>query len=249
MTEVLIVTGGSRGIGAAICARAAGQGYKVGVNYASAKDRADEVVRAISDADGEALAVGADIADPAAVAAMFEAVETALGPITHLINNAGTDTGPMPIGELDVEATQRVIDVNVNGYLYCCHEAVRRMSSARGGQGGVIVNISSRVTQHGGFAGDVVYTASKGAVDALTKGLAKEVAQEGIRVAGIRPGLILTEIFDSMGGPEMVKELAKTAVPVGRPGDPDEIATAALWLCSDEASYVTGAMLDVSGGR
>ncbi len=245
----MIVTGGSRGIGAAICSLAGERGYKVAVNYSASKDRAEQVVAAIREAGGEALAVGADIADADAVAAMFATVDDTFGTVTHLVNNAGIDTGPMRMSEMDLAKMRRVIDVNVNGYLYCTHEAVRRMSTALGGAGGVIVNISSRSTQHGGHIGDVIYTASKGAIDALTKGLAKEISEEGIRVAGIRPGLILTEIFDAMGGPEMVKELAKTAVPMGRPGDPREIATATLWLCSGEASYVTGAMFDISGGR
>lgn len=249
MSKVMIVTGGSRGIGAAIAQLGGERGYKVCVNYSRAKDRAEAVVRGIRAAGSEAIAIQADVADEAQVVAMFKEVDKTLGRVTAVINNAGIDHETQ-IVDLDVSALERVFAVNVTGPFVCAREAIRRMSTQRGGAGGVIVNISSISPKYGGLPGDVIYTASKGALDAFTLGLAKEVAKQGIRVCGVRPGLTETEIFDRSIGLEAAKEIAKKGgVPLGRIGTPREVANLVLWLCSDEASYVIGVLYDVSGGR
>ena len=245
---VMIVTGAGRGIGAAIARMAGERGYAVAVNYSRARDKAEAVAKGIRDKGGKAIAVQADVADEAQVKAMFARVDAELGPLTALVNNAGIDYESL-VADAEVAGIQRVLGVNVVGLIVASREALRRMSTARGGKGGVIVHIGSVSARTGGLPKDCVYTASKGAVDAFTHALSNEVAREGVRVCCVRPGLTQTEIFDSNLGLAHVQELARKNVPVGRIGQPEEVAAATLWLCSDEAAYVTGFTLDVSGGR
>ncbi|HEY7602431.1 MAG TPA: SDR family oxidoreductase [Methylomirabilota bacterium] len=245
---VLLVTGGSRGIGAAIAKTAAKKGYDVCVNYLSARERADEVAAAVRAEGRRALVVQADVSREDDIVAMFRAVDRELGPIDALVNNAGVDYERL-VADVERTGVERVFGINVIGLILCCREAVRRMSQDHGGRGGTIVNVSSVAARTGGLPKDAVYTASKGAVDAFTRGLSNEVAGQGVRVCAVRPGLTLTEIFESTLGQEGATELARRAVPMGRIGRPDEVAAMVLWLCSPEASYVTGFTYDVSGGR
>ncbi len=249
MAGALIVTGGSRGIGAATARLGGARGFKVCVNYNSAAGRAEEVVAAIRADGGEAIAVKADVSKEAEVIAMFEAVDRAFGPLTALVNNAGVSCVREHVENYRLEDIETLFATNVFGQFLCARGAIRRMSTANGGQGGVIVNIGSRASRHGKLVRKVPYAATKGAVDSFTIGLAHEVADIGIRVVEIRPGITQTEIFDDQGGQEAVKEWAKAGVPMGRPGEPEEVASAAIWLCTDEASYITGTIIDVSGGR
>ena len=244
----MLVTGASRGIGAAIARRAAQSGWRIGVNYAASEHAAMQVVEAVRAAGSDAVAVPADVSDTAATAEMFDAVEHTLGPVRALVCNAGVDR-EAAVADATEEDIHRIVAINALGPIWCAREAVRRMSTVRGGSGGVIVNVSSIAAVFGGLPGDVVYAASKGAVDAFTRGLAKEVAGEGIRVCAVRPGLIRTEMWDTGMGQEAAVELGKSAVPMRRIGETDEIAAAVCWLCSDEASYMTGAIVNVSGGR
>jgi NAD(P)-dependent dehydrogenase (short-subunit alcohol dehydrogenase family) len=245
---VAIVTGGSRGIGAAIARRAAKAGYAVVVNYSSDAEGAGSVVRDIYNSGGTALAVQADVSDPAAVRVMFEHA-AGLGRLTAVINNAGI-TGNL-IGRLvDVPpaTVQRVVDVNVSGLIYVCQEAVRRLGTEHGGDGGSIVNISSTATKAGSPGTWTHYAASKGAVDVLTVGLAAEVAAQGIRVNCVAPGSTKTGLHAAAGMPDRVERLNPT-IPMGRGAEPDEVAAAVMWLLSAEAGYITGAILPVAGGR
>lgn len=248
MTGVMVVTGGSRGIGAA-CARLAGQhGYKVCVNYNASPDRADEVVREIVAGGGEAIAVQADVAREAEVQHLFAETDRRLGPVTVLINNAGI-TGPVSrVDAIAADDVARVMQLNLVSAFVCAGEAVRRMSTAAGGSGGVIINMTSAAAKLGGANQYVHYAASKAGLEAFTIGLGVEVAREGIRVVGIRPGVIDTEIHAAMGMPDRVQELAPT-VPMGRAGSAEEIARAALWLAGDDAGYITATTIAVSGGR
>ena len=246
---VLVVTGSSRGIGAEICRLGAERGWAVCVNYASSADEAQGVVAEIENAGGRALAVRADVSVPHDVEALFERVDAELGPVTGLVNNAGAMGSGGPVDELDPERTRRMFEINTLGPFLCCQAAVKRMAKRHGGQGGAIVNISSAAAKHGGPGSYVDYAASKAAVDTLTNGLAREQAAQGIRVNCIRPGAILTEISERwmVDHPDWLDSvIART--PLGRAGEVRDIATAALWLLSDEANYVTGAILDVSGG-
>lgn len=246
---VLVVTGSSRGIGAEICRLGAQRGWAVCVNYASSTDEAQGVVAEIEGAGGQAIALQADVAAARDVENMFEEVDAKLGPVTGLVNNAGTMGSGGPVDELDAERTRRMFEVNTLGPFLCCQAAVKRMAKRHGGQGGAIVNISSAAAKHGGPGSYVDYAASKAAVDTLTNGLAREQASEGIRVNCIRPGAITTEMNERWmkDHPEwLASVIART--PLGRAGEVRDIATAALWLLSDEANYVTGAILDVSGG-
>jgi NAD(P)-dependent dehydrogenase (short-subunit alcohol dehydrogenase family) len=245
---VLLVTGASRGIGAAIAKVAARKGYDVCVNYVRARERADEVAAAVRAEGRRALVVQADVSREEDIVAMFRAIDRELGPIDALVNNAGIDYERL-VADVERAGVERVFDVNVIGLILCCREAVRRMSHDHGGRGGSIVNVSSVAARTGGLPKDAVYTASKGAVDAFTRGLSNEVAGQGVRVCAVRPGLTLTEIFEGSMGQEGASELARRAVPMGRIGRPEEIAAMVLWLCSPEASYVTGFTYDVSGGR
>ncbi len=240
------MTGASRGIGAAIAVLAGERGYRVCVNYANDAAAAAGVVRAIEDAGGVARAVRADVADEADVDRLFAEADE-LGPLELLVNNAGIPAGYGPLVDLDAAATRRMIEVNVLGPLLCCRAAVRRMATDRGGAGGSIVNISSAAARIGGATEWVDYASTKGAIDTLTLGLAREVASVGIRVNAIRPGLVDTD-FNSYASPGRLDRLAPT-VPMGRAGTPDEIADAVLWFAGPGASFTTGAILDISGGR
>ncbi|KLN53470.1 SDR family oxidoreductase [Variovorax paradoxus] len=248
MDQVLLITGGGRGIGAATALLAAQRGYAVAVNYASNSLAADEVVRAIRAGGGTAMAVQADVGDEAQVLAMFEKVDARLGRLTALVNNAGVVDVQARVDEMSVARLERMFRINVIGSFICAREAVRRMSTRHGGSGGAIVNVSSAAARLGSPGQYVDYAASKGAIDTFTIGLAKEVAAEGIRVNAVRPGLIDTEIHASGGMPDRAFELAPT-VPMQRTGSAEEIAGAILWLLSAEASYTTMALLDVAGGR
>ncbi|MBD9666799.1 NAD(P)-dependent dehydrogenase (short-subunit alcohol dehydrogenase family) [Variovorax paradoxus] len=248
MDQVLLITGGGRGIGAATALLAAQRGYAVAVNYASNSLAADEVVRAIRAGGGTSIAVQADVGDEAQVLAMFEKVDARLGRLTALVNNAGVVDVQARVDEMSVARLERMFRINVIGSFVCAREAVRRMSTRHGGSGGAIVNVSSAAARLGSPGQYVDYAASKGAIDTFTIGLAKEVAAEGIRVNAVRPGLIDTEIHASGGMPERAFELAPT-VPMQRTGSAEEIAGAILWLLSAEASYTTMALLDVTGGR
>lgn len=250
MTGVVLVTGAGRGIGAAIARLAGQRGYKVGVNYSRSADDARKVVADIERGGGRAIAIKGDVGEEKDVVAMFEAMDKAFGPVTALVNNAGILGTPTSTAKLGADLVTHVLRVNVTGTLMCAREAIRRMSPPTG-KGGVIVNIGSIAARSGGMAGCVTYAASKGGVDSLTIGLAKEVGPLNIRVNCIRPGLVESDIHDAAtGGIESSRKAAKATVPLGgRMGKPEEIATMALWLLSDEASYVTAAIYDVSAGR
>ena len=248
MNKTLIITGASRGIGAATARLAGRRGYRVGVNYRGNQAAADNVVKDIQASGGQALAVQADTAQEQDVLRLFERCEQQLGPVTHLVNNAGI-TGPYSrLADLATADLRRVLDVNVIGYFLCAHEAVRRLSTRLGGPGGAIVNVSSRASELGGPNEWIHYAASKGATDSLTIGLAKEVAAEGIRVNAVNPGLIETDIHASAGLPERTQKLAPL-VPMQRSGRAEEVAELILFLLSDAASYVTGSCVEVAGGR
>jgi NAD(P)-dependent dehydrogenase (short-subunit alcohol dehydrogenase family) len=248
MDKVLLVTGGSRGIGAATCLLAARQGWAVAVNYTANSLAADEVVRQIRAAGGRAMAVQADVADEAQVLRMFEQVDAKFGRLTGLVNNAGVVDVTARVEDMSVARWKRMFDINVIGSLVCAREAVRRMSTKHGGAGGSIVNLSSAAARLGAPGQYVDYAAAKGAIDAFTIGLAKEVAAEGIRVNAVRPGLIETDIHASGGLPNRVKDL-QHQVPMQRGGSAEEVAQAIVWLLGDGASYTTMSLLDVSGGR
>ena len=248
MDKVLLVTGGSRGIGAATAWLAAQQGWAVAVNYTANSLAADEVVRRIRASGGNAITVQADVADEAQVLRMFEKVDAKLGRLTGLVNNAGVVDVTARVEDMSVDRWKRMFDINVIGSMLCAREAVRRMSTRHGGEGGSIVNVSSAAARLGAPGQYVDYAAAKGAIDSFTIGLAKEVAAEGVRVNAVRPGLIETEIHASGGLPNRVNDL-KHQVPMQRGGTADEVAQAIVWLLSDAASYTTMTLMDVSGGR
>jgi NAD(P)-dependent dehydrogenase (short-subunit alcohol dehydrogenase family) len=248
MQKVLLITGASRGIGAATARLAARRGWAVAVNYHRQADAAQAVVDAIRADGGRAVALAGDVANEADVLRLFADTEAALGPLSALVNNAGVLAPQMPLADMDVARWQRMLATNVLGPLLCCREAVRRLSTRRGGQGGAIVNVSSAAARLGSPGEYVDYAASKGALDTLTLGLAKEVAAEGIRVNGVRPGFIYTDMHADGGEPGRVDRV-KAGIPLQRGGQPEEVAAAILWLLSDEASFTTGHMLDVAGGR
>jgi NAD(P)-dependent dehydrogenase (short-subunit alcohol dehydrogenase family) len=245
---VLIVTGGGRGIGAATARLAGRRGYAVAVGYRQDRAAAEAVARTIDEEGGRAIAVGADVAVEADVLRLFATVDRDLGRLTALVNNAGVLEPQTRLEHMDAARINRILAVNVTGTLLCAREAVKRMSTRTGGAGGAIVNVSSGAARLGSPGEYLDYAASKGAVDTFTIGLAKEVAEEGIRVNAVRPGLIHTDMHASGGEPARVDRLKET-VPMKRGGRPEEVAAAILWLLSEEASYTTGTFIDVTGGR
>jgi NAD(P)-dependent dehydrogenase (short-subunit alcohol dehydrogenase family) len=248
LDKLVLITGGSRGIGAATALAAARKGYAVAINYTANALAADEVVREIRAAGGTAMSVQADVAHEDEVMAMFGKVDAQLGRLTALVNNAGVVDVTARLDEMSGARLKRMFDINVIGSMLCAREAVRRMSTRHGGAGGAIVNLSSAAARIGAPGQYLDYAAAKGAIDTFTIGLAKEVAAEGIRVNAVRPGLIETDIHASGGLPDRVRDLAHQ-VPMQRGGTAQEVADAILWLMSDEASYTTMSLLDVSGGR
>ncbi|MFG1640331.1 SDR family oxidoreductase [Amycolatopsis sp. NPDC049252] len=246
--SVLIVTGGSRGIGAATCELAASRGYDVVVNFSGDPAPAEEVAARVEALGRRSAAVRADVSAEDDVRALFDAAAT-LGPVEALVNNAAiTGNTPGRLDQYEVDVVRRTLDVNVTGVFLCCREAVRRMSTRHGGQGGAIVNISSTAARTGSAGEWVHYAASKAAVDTLTHGLAQEVADEGVRVNAVAPGMIHTGLHEAAGMPDRLEKYARQ-IPMRRAGQPGEIAEAVLWLLSPAASFTTGAVLDVGGGR
>jgi NAD(P)-dependent dehydrogenase (short-subunit alcohol dehydrogenase family) len=243
MAGVMLITGGSRGIGAATVRLAAERGYQVALNYAHNKAAAEKLAR-----ETGAIAIAADVAAEADVVRMFQEVDQKLGRISVLVNNAGVVDVSARVDEMSAQRINRMFAINVTGSFLCAREAVKRMSKRHGGAGGSIVNVSSVAARIGSPAMYVDYAASKAAIDTLTLGLSKEVGAEGIRVNAVRPGVIRTEIHASSGDPERAERIGAGA-PLQRAGEPEEVARAILWLASDEASYVSGAILDVAGGR
>ncbi len=244
----LVITGASRGIGAATARLAAANGYAVAVNYASARAEAEGVVREIVAAGGIAHAIAGDVSREADVLSVFAEAHETLGPIVGLVNNAGVTGGSARVVEVSADQLERTLAVNVTGSFLCAREAVRRMAHSRGGDGGAIVNVSSIAARLGGAGEWVHYAASKGAIDSFTRGLAIEVAADGIRVNAVSPGLIETDIHATSSIPNRLATLAPT-VPMRRAGAPEEVAETILWLLSENASYVSGTVVDVGGGR
>ncbi len=245
---VLLVTGGSRGIGAAVCRLAARQGWDVAVNYAANRAAADAIVSDVKAEGGNAIAIKGDVGSAQDIISMFQTVDEHFGRLDGLVNNAGIVDAQQRVDEMSVERLERMMRVNVTGSILCAGEAVRRMSSRHGGKGGAIVNISSMAAVLGSASQYVDYAASKAAIDTFTIGLSREVANEGVRVNAIRPGVIDTDIHASGGLPNRARDLAPS-IPMQRPGTAEEIADAVLYLLSPTASYITGAILNVSGGR
>ncbi|HJS38119.1 MAG TPA: SDR family oxidoreductase [Burkholderiales bacterium] len=245
---VLMVTGGGRGIGAATARLAARRGYAVCINYLRNRAAAEGVAQEIRDGGGQAIALAGDVAVEKDVVDLFQECDRALGPLTAVVNNAGIVERQSRVEAMDAARLQRMFATNVIGAFLCAREAIRRMSTKHGGKGGAIVNISSGAARLGSPGEYVDYAASKGAIDTMTLGLAKELAEDGIRVNCVRPGFVHTDIHASGGEPNRIERL-RDSIPMKRGGDPEEVARAVLWLLSDEASYCTGAILDVTGGR
>lgn len=248
MAKTILITGGSRGIGRATAILAGARGWSVGVNYVGNAGAAAETVAAVEAAGGRALAIRGDIAVEADVLALFDATQEALGPLDGLVNNAGIVAPGLPLAEMSAARLRRVFDTNIFGAYLCAREAARRLSRSRGGNGGAIVNLSSAAARLGAPHEYVDYAGSKGAIDTLTLGLAKELGPAGVRVNAVRPGLIATEIHASGGKPDRAAVMGATT-PLGREGTAEEVGEAIVWLLSDAASYVTGALLDVAAGR
>jgi NAD(P)-dependent dehydrogenase (short-subunit alcohol dehydrogenase family) len=248
MQPTVLITGGSRGIGAATARLAAARGYAVALTYSASEGSAHDVVAAIVAAGGRAIAIAGDVAREQDVVATFERTEKELGPITALVNNAGVTGGFSKLKDVTAVAVERVLAVNVFGTIICAREAVRRMARSSGGQGGAIVNISSLIVRTGGANDWVHYTATKGAINSFTVGLAREVASEGIRVNAVSPGLIDTDLHALNGKPDRIGEIAQL-VPMGRAGTPHEVAEGIVWLLSPAASYTSGAILEIGGAR
>ncbi|MBU2333893.1 SDR family oxidoreductase [Stutzerimonas kunmingensis] len=248
MSRVMLITGASRGIGAATARLAAHQGYALCLNYHQREDAVKQVLEQVHAAGVSAITVKADVADEGQVVQMFEMIDREFGRLDVLVNNAGMLEQQMRLEQMDAARWTRVLGANVIGSFLCAREAIKRMSTQRGGQGGSIINLSSIAAQLGAPGEYIDYAAAKGAIDSMTVGLAREVAGEGIRVNAVRPGVIHTEIHASGGEPDRI-ERVKASVPMGRGGQAEEVAEAILWLASERASYTTGALLDVSGGR
>ena len=248
MKPIALITGGSRGIGAATALLAAQKGFAVAVNYTANSLAADEVVRQIRAEGGTAITVQGDVGIEADILAMFAKVDAKLGPITSLVNNAGVVDVASRVDAMSAARLKRMFEINVLGSMICAREAVKRMSTQHGGAGGTIVNLSSVAAKLGGPGQYVDYAASKGAIDTFTLGLAKEVATEGIRVNAVRPGIIETDIHASGGQPDRARQMAPM-VPMQRAGSAMEVAQAIVWLMTEESSYCTGTIIDVSGGR
>ncbi|BCS54337.1 SDR family oxidoreductase [Geobacter sp. SVR] len=248
MKKVILITGGSRGIGAATARMAAANGYAVCIGYHANREAAEGVLEDIVAAGGEAIAVQVDVGCEQEVVRLFDRLDNELGRVSALVNNAGILEVQARVEDMDAARIQRIFTTNVSGSFLCAREAVRRMSTKHGGRGGAIVNVSSGAARLGAPGEYVDYAASKGAIDTFTVGLAKEVAAEGIRVNAVRPGIIYTDIHGSGGEPNRVERL-KDSVPLKRGGHPEEVAKAILWLLSDDASYSTGSFIDVTGGR
>ena len=248
MAGVIMVTGGGRGIGAATARLAAARGYAVCVNFLRDHDAAQAVVRDIRNDGGRAIAVPGDVASEADVVRLFQECDRSLGPLAALVNNAGIVATRSRVEAMDAARLQRMFSINVVGAFLCAREAIKRMSTKHGGKGGAIVNVSSGAARLGSPGEWVDYAASKGAIDTMTLGLAKELAEENIRVNCVRPGFVNTGIHAGAGEPDRIERL-RAGIPMKRGGEPEEVARAILWLLSDEASYSTGAILDVTGGR
>ncbi|HEX6267327.1 MAG TPA: SDR family oxidoreductase [Burkholderiales bacterium] len=248
MDKVMVVTGGGRGIGAATALLGAERGYAVAVNYRSNREAADSLVKRIQSKGARAIAVPGDVASEADVVRMFETVDRSLGRVSALVNNAGIVDRGTRVEHMGAERITRMLAINVTGSFLCAREAVKRMSTRHGGSGGAIVNVSSIASRLGGAGEYVDYAASKGAIDSFTIGLAREAGPEGIRVNAVRPGIIRTDIHLASGDPARVERIGSTA-PLQRPGEAQEVARAIVWLLSEEASYMTGALVDVTGGR
>ena len=244
----ILITGGSRGIGRAAAIQAGRRGWSVGINYAGNEAAAHDTAKAVQAASGKAVVIKGDIAREADVIAMFDAVEKAFGKLDGFVNNAGVLDRKQPFLDYSLERMKRIFDINVLGAYLCAREAARRMAKSRGGKGGSIVNVSSVAARLGAPDEYVDYAGSKGAIDSMTLGLAKELGPEGIRVNAVRPGLIETDIHASGGQPDRAARLG-AMTPLGRPGSAQETAEAIIWLLDDAASYVSGALLDISGGR
>src|ERR1700722_12832326 len=248
MSKVILITGGSRGIGRSAAVLCGARGWCVGVNYATNRSAADETVALVEAAGGRAIAIQGNVSEEADVIALFDKTAQTFGPIDGFVNNAGIVAPGSALADMDVERMKRVFTINVLGAYLGAREAARRLSTKRGGRGGSIVNVSSAASRLGSPNEYVDYAGSKGAVDTLTIGLAKELGPEGVRVNAVRPGLIDTEIHASGGKPDRAAQLGALA-PLGRPGTADEVAESSVWLLSDASAYVTGALLDVAGGR
>jgi len=248
MTNTLLITGAASGIGAETARRAATRGYKIAVNYRSRETEAQAIVADIKARGAQAVAIQADMAREADVVRLFADAERALGPITHLVNSAGINGRRGRVDDYEGAALAEVFAVNVIGLMLCCREATKRMSTRHGGKGGAIVNVSSMAGTLGGRPGSSAYATSKGAVDAFTKGFAREIAAEGIRVNSVRPGMVLTEMTEGRLSDEAFRTSIEASIPMRRIGKANEIAETILWLLSDDASFITGAMLDAAGG-
>lgn len=248
MKKTALITGGSRGIGAATARLLARRDYDLCISYRERKQTAEALIEELSASGARIIAVRADISEESDIEQLFAEADRQLGPVTALVNNAGMLLPQTRVENMTAERINRLLRTNVTGTLLCCREAIRRMSTARGGSGGAIVNVSSAASRIGAPNEYIDYAATKGAVDTLTIGLSKEAANEGIRVNGVRPGFIDTEMHADGGEPDRIERL-KANIPLGRGGQPEEVAAAIGWLLSDEASYVTGSFIDAAGGR
>ncbi len=248
MNKVLVITGGSRGIGAETALLAANRGYNVCINYRENQTAAETVVRKINQQGGKAIAVAADVSSESEVKKLFRIVDERFGPVSALVNNAGILEQQMRVEDIDQARLHRVFSTNVFGFFMCAREAVKRMSTKHGGHGGAIVNVSSAASRLGSPGEYVDYAASKGAIDTFTIGLSQEVAEEGIRVNAVRPGFIYTDMHANGGEPGRVDRI-KDTLPMKRGGQPSEVANAIIWLLSEEASYTTGTFVELAGGK